>query len=1192
MRRLLPLFALLLLAALAFWVFQQPNANPTHKNLNTPDSALQVQAAALDFNPNRQETSQPEVYEPRVEKAGAGSHQLQGTVVDEKGNPLPDMWVAAFPSPYPLFDFETSFAEILEKPLQLKLEPIASVRSDEDGHFSLQGLFGRSTYLVARGHYHLTRGRQEVRPTDLDTDGGYVLYTVPGASLQGTVVDEHGAPMVNAEVFVGPSWMYIIQAVRSGNLYLERIFTDGAGRFSLDVVPANQKLTILAMDGATHPGLQEVGPLRAHTDATTTVHLAATGEFHGSVVTKDEQPVRGAKVLAVPIDLRLVASVARSLADYTVTTDSQGEFHFSRLPQRKVLLFAQSSQGRSVPIVDEVRGTSTTAKADLILQSVLDLSGKVVDLRGRGLANAKIYLNSLPSGKGDETETETFDLAKMALSLAGEALSQFLPKDAWVLSDAQGNFSIPAWRGATVKVEVEGYAEAQFTIPKEGEKSFYVLVMMKPGKIHGTVVEDASNQEIPYFIVNASLNSSFLKPEVSLEKKENESSKEFRQRKREQEDLLRKERLGILAGKDNLLFPTNSKISDLRTVQFCDHVKNFDIPNLMPGTWNVEVRAEGYVLAGQQNIEVLPGKTNAEVAVRLQRGASVSGRVEAFGSREPIAGAVVTAGFEQNSGFQAYLRMGVETTAMARTDADGSFTLVGLEPGMEWLHVLAEGFAPTSMHQEALQEGEQRTDVVIQVHTGASIHGHVLDRHGSPIPSRLVGGYASDSQDFWQAATNEEGYYQADHIKPGNYFILTAALDDDNLFRGNMMSVLNGSRIVQAYVKDGQVLELDITDFSAGGCKLRGQLLSSGQPVPHAQLFAMATDTGGLFDFRMATASTDEKGEFLFKSLAPGDYRLQIQSEVWTGSMEFEAPDLEEDYQILETPSGVVRGRVLAEHTGNPVAKASVKLIHDNSGGGLFAMFGSGKETDWGTTDKDGYYEFTGKAEGRYHIEVELSSWRLPDSQMQQEALGRAKSKGFTLYENDTKLVEDLRLPISSALLLAVKTSDGKAPDGGYSVVATLEEATEGTEPLQTWGFGDSTLLSGLTAGVYRVRIEGRGFATTTLEHVVVGEAETVNLNITVEKGVALSARILDGNSQSIPDAQIKVFDREGRRVDGLDGIGGNFARMFSGENGAMPLGTFVPGSYRVEVEYQGQVQTRNASLRANQPVVLEFQFP
>ena len=169
MKRLLPIALLVIFAVAVAWILNSGDTTPMDSGpaTTTETPAAELEEANLEGGPVRVSTEIEEVaFDPRASKIGAGRFGLHGTVVDEQGAPLGGLWVAAYSIAFPLFDFEFSPAEIFEKPLDLKLEPLAATWANEDGTFQLEGLPGRGIFLVARGKHHLTRGRQAVEVSD------------------------------------------------------------------------------------------------------------------------------------------------------------------------------------------------------------------------------------------------------------------------------------------------------------------------------------------------------------------------------------------------------------------------------------------------------------------------------------------------------------------------------------------------------------------------------------------------------------------------------------------------------------------------------------------------------------------------------------------------------------------------------------------------------------------------------------------------------------------------------------------------------------------------------------------------------------------------------------------------------------------------------------------------------------------
>ncbi|MCP4093037.1 MAG: carboxypeptidase regulatory-like domain-containing protein [Planctomycetes bacterium] len=1208
MKRFLPIVLIALFVIAVVWILNSGDKNEVQPDTpNTTPAVAEMEEATLEGGMERTNTViEEEVFDPRGLKVGAGKYGLHGTVVDEQGTPLGGLWVAAYSVSLPLMDFEFSPEEIFERPLDLNLEPLASTMANEDGTFQLEGVPGRSLFLVARGKHHLTRGRQAVQAEEVGSEKGVLLHTVPGAVLNGHVVDEMGGPVANAEVFVGPSYLYVIQAVRNRDIYLERIFTDAAGNFSIDSVPANARLTIAALDGATHPGMQDVGPFLPGSTVEATVRLVETGTLSGRTVDSDGEGMGGVKIVAIPLDLRMVVGFVRNLPDWMTESSADGSFEFPQLPRRTTVLLAQGRDGRSAPYTARVAGKTNEMNEDITVETTHQVSGRVVSMDGRGVANAKVFLGSIPSKADDSQDIQGGrgmipSGENLLIGAAREILPELLPSETWAYTDAGGKFTIPAWNSAKLKVEAPGYSDSYFDLPGDLEEDKKLaLILLKPGSVSGTVVDGKTKMPIKMFGVSTNLQASKLDPEIDLEMEEDEDWRQFRERHRIAEGKARSEVMdGILKDDEVSVLPAGSMMNNLKNVAINDDGSGkFQIDGLMPGTWRLETRAGGYVLERTHDIVVEAEKVTEGVNIELSKGATLTGQVVAYGTREPVSGAVVTIGWSKESGLSSYFSMGLESMAFARSDKDGMFSLSGIEPGMEWVHVVAEGFSPTAIKGKPLEDDEVREDVIIQVRQGATIQGYVYDRHNQILAGRMVGGYSMDSQDFWQTSTNEDGFYQAEHVKPGNYFIVTAALDADKLFQGDFMSVLNGSKLVNAFAREGETLNIDITDMSANGCKFRGKLLSGGQPIANSALIMMATDGASMFDMRLATAQSNAEGEFEFPSLAPGSYRMQLESEIWRGAIEVEVPDADEDYQVLNTPMGKVYGRIVEELTGEPVSGATVKLVRNDSSGGMFAMFTGGKETDFEQSDESGNFEFEGKSPGRYHIEVEMNEWGSVALDGGSDSgggasLGKASVKTFELSRDASYPVGDIRLPIASAIRVHITTSNGKQPDRGYNLVAKRVDGDDdgGKEDTETWGWGESSLISGLNPGTYDITISGRGYITTRLEGVYVPQAETVDIDAVLEEGLPLNARILDPNNQPIAGAYVQVLDGAGNRVDGLSGTGARMSRMFASEDGTMPLGSFAPGSYTVRVEWDGQVKTQTASLAGTEVTVVEFQF-
>jgi protocatechuate 3,4-dioxygenase beta subunit len=1189
MKRMLPLLviAIAVIGGAVFIFSDNPPPVDVAEKITVSERAQIEAAGQLENVTSRVAEIDEQWLDYRAEKIGAGNYGLNGIVIDENDKALANMWVAAYSAPYPFFDYQFNISEALEKPLSLDLEPLASVMSNEKGEFNLQGVPGRVLYVVARGHKHLTRGRQEVRTSSLSSNEPVTIKTMLGAEMNGRIIDSSGSPVAGAEIIVLPNLMYAIQAVRTGNIFFERTFADGSGRFKLDAVPAGTRLSVLALGAPTEPGIKDIGPYSKNASAFESVSLLDTGSMTGLVVDEDGNSVSGADVLAIPIDLRLLPAVARNIPGWFTTTNTSGEYSFPNLPRRGYVLFAQSIDGRAAPVSSTLGGEQVDVMSDLVIKSKEKIKGRIVDADGHAIANARVLLNSIPSLDNDSSNENIPSASDMLILMAKEVLPELLPKEIFINTGSDGRFELSAWQGASVLVIASGYPNATFDLPtldEESDEQSYLLAMMMPGSIKGKVFDAKSINSLEFFIANADLQSHALTvdtSDVDIAWTDEMDWETYSTMQNEAVANRKSEAYGsILKPGEVPVTPKQSALDKLKTVNLSDsHDGTFEINHLMPGQWKVKVSANGYI---QQSIKVeVKSNEVAKINAAMSHGATLSGKVVAYGSLDPVQGAIVSMGNRKASGFDALVQNGLSGANVTASDKDGNFILQGIEPGMEWLSVTAEGFSDTAIKGKPLEEDEVRKDVTIKVRQGATIQGFVYDRHNQILPQRMVGGFSTDSEDFWQTTTDENGFYQAEHIKPGNYFVISAALNANSLMQGDMLAVLNGGRVLSVFAEENETVKLDVIDLSAGGCKLKGKLTDNGQPVKNAALFCMAGGAS-MFDLRMASAKTDKNGEFEFTSLAPGEYTLQISSDVFNGTLPFEAPDAPEDYQLLETPQGVVRGQVISESSGQPLEGINVRLEKEDGPSGMMGMMFS--RGDWGNdTDENGYYEITGVSPGKYHVNAEQSWWSRDPEQSSIGSIGKKRSDSFQVGMHATVQVETLALPMASSIRVAITSTDGKKIEGGFQ----LQAVNAAGEKYDAWGWQGEGRIEGINAGVYSVTISPTDiYAQQTVESVVVDGEGTVELDIVLVAGSKLAARVLDASNKNIT-ATLKVLDSNGNRVDSDSG-----QRMFlSMENGTTPLGTFEPGRYTVIAEFEGSRQSQTVTLRSEDNQTLEFVF-
>lgn len=1194
MRRLLPLFAVALVGLIAWLVFFNPGSDePILVDDGDRPNVEINQPTAADAGPAVR--SGPAIVEEaeftnRPIKVGNGRHGLGGQVIDEDGKGVPNAWVGAYSSPFAIADFIDNPEEVLEKPLEFTLDPVAAVRTDKDGFFDLAGLPGRSLYLTARAPMRLSNGRQRVNPSDLGSEGQVVIKAYAASQLEGTVRDSDGNPVANAEVLVYPGLKYVVSAIRKRDVFFERAYTDGSGKFALEAVPAGMVLNASAFAGPTHPGTSEFGPGARNANLRTTVNLVELGRLEGKVISVDEDPVSRARVAAIPLDLRMIIPVLRNVPGWITESDGGGNYRFDGLPYGQYLLVAQGEEGRSAPFTARILGPSGNEK-DIIMDTRNEVRGRIIDSAGDPINGANIALMSIPDSADASDGSGGMwggggNQMNFLLEMAKEALPEILPADTEAQSNRRGEFRIAAWRQARVRVSAPGYITGDFRFASLPDEKQPVMVLQKPGGMSGKVMRSADEEAISFFV---------LQPEL----RENALGNNRGGRSRETQGLVMAEPIaedgehdhdhesagtpppvvetprsileGMLAEEEALLLPEAPNLDQLKKMRYADDPNGeFKIVGLTPGRWQLRVRADGFETA-RETVMVTEGGMTEDVEVRLGQGSIMRGVVVDKRDGKPVESAMVSASRNKEGGFTLLAQGFMEGSPVTVSKGDGSFELRGVEANATWMHVMAEGYASHNMQMEAVEDGEVRDSLKLELLPGGSITGKVTDRHGAMLARRMVVAFSPGSQDFQQGATDEAGIYRINNLQPGNYLLISVSLDDESLFTGDFMSMLSGGRFVPATVTEGETTTVDIVDTSAGGCRLSGRLTKNGVPVSGAMLSSVAMGGSGMFDFRMATARTDENGNFTFKSLAPGEYSLNVESRDWRGALDLFVDDMPEDYIELRVPETIVTGRVVSASTGAGLKGVSVRLVREDAPGGMAAMFGGGGGggRTRANTDDQGVFTIEGAPAGDYHIIVEPDAFGNfnPESQEfegSDSSYRKYKSKSFFLDEDERREMDSIELEAAGAIRATVRDAEGKKFERGFQMEA-VPLVGDQEEKFDGWGWNGGGTLAGLPAGSYRLTLSARGFAKQS-KTVTVASSEVTPVEFDLLEGSELTVRVLNNGGGSNSSALLTIYDDSDQIVhQDAGGQESMFRNFFGGSgDGARSVGSFAPGRYRV----------------------------
>jgi len=303
---------------------------------------------------------------------------VEGSVVDRDGRPIAGAAVAAR---------KPNASGIRAEDLASGDEMLAEAVSDRSGRFALHGLAtGDTIDIVARhaGYVPATAGRVELPPT-----ANLTLTLERAARVAGRVVSDRGENVPGAVVTARP-----IDAALPAGLSGRVATADNNGAFVIEDLGGGRTSFSAIAKGFTagEPLQLDLAPGRSQDDVVLT--LGSGAAIEGTVLTPTGRPATSARVTlrqAMTPDRMIAIEVAGS-----ARTDGDGHYRLEGVPPGPQSISAdQSGFQRAVRDLEVRPGEN---RLDLRLGEGFELSGRVVDAGGRGLAGAAVGVHSSTPG--------------------------------------------------------------------------------------------------------------------------------------------------------------------------------------------------------------------------------------------------------------------------------------------------------------------------------------------------------------------------------------------------------------------------------------------------------------------------------------------------------------------------------------------------------------------------------------------------------------------------------------------------------------------------------------------------------------------------------------------------------------------------------------------------------------------------
>lgn len=553
---------------------------------------------------------------------------------------------------------------------------------------------------------------------------------------------------------------------------------------------------------------------------------------------------------------------------------------------------------------------------------------------------------------------------------------------------------------------------------------------------------------------------------------------------------------------------------------------SFRIAGLDLGTLTLRVGAPGFKEA-VLDVTIADEGPPRLVTVVLKRGLSLMGRVE--DSQGAAAGGITVVAEPASSG-PLSSRLATYPQEV-RTDPEGRFVVVGLDPGRFQVTAIDDAGARAS---EVVEAGRQE-ELVLRLRAPGSLLCRVLQPEGTPIEGaevRVLGTTAPYSFEP-PRRTDATGQLLLEELSPQRYRVFASA---ERL----------ASATREVVVEAGQTAELQVA-LARGGTLLGRVVGLSAEQLARLSISAQGTgDQGpkpdGSFRRDSVPLGEDEVSAYLMPEGTQRSARYTLTDLNTPANVEL-------DFAAGVTLTGAVR------RGGRPGAWLNVE-----------ASAPGGQDSLGTTADGDGRYELKGVEPGEKELRVT-------------DDVGRTLLARKVTVNGDTRL--DLDVP-GGEITGRVLDAKSRAPLPQAQVWLRSEQPPVVERTVQSEDSG-AFRVSDLADGSYTVRATAPGYTPDeTPTALSMGRSREVTLALEPEQRLVLLLREADG---APPDQVMVVPMREGRVEDPLwlrcDGEGraivtsllpGVFTLLVTGRGAALIRLAFPGAEAVVQLRQSGRL--------------------
>ncbi len=429
----------------------------------------------------------------------------------------------------------------------------------------------------------------------------------------------------------------------------------------------------------------------------------------------------------------------------------------------------------------------------------------------------------------------------------------------------------------------------------------------------------------------------------------------------------------------------------------------------------------------------------------------------------------------------------------AVSDADGHFAFDNLSAGRYRLTASRNGYVSRDPRTGGLRaglislsSGQHLDGILLKLIPSAVLAGRVTTEGDEPAPNVFVQamkftyqGEKRQLSDVGTSTTNDRGEYRIWGLAPGKYYVRATHPRAQATRPGNQVYVpifypgvsdLSRTQPIELHPGD-EITGLDLGFVSLHSVRVSGHVVNVGSsPVKEAQVTLVGGS--GSMTFPAGQASTDSKGAFEIRGVAPGSYTLIAEQfgnadaeKVARGRIPVEVGEANlNDVEVIIGPGSSVNGHVHIDGKGNPdLTKLSAALDAQDD----LSSMGFAPDVSNVPLRSDGTFTFHDVPEGTYHIKL----LPLPDGYyLKPSGEGDPVEAGVKVGRNHAAAVE-LTLSTGAGRITGSVAKD-QQPFAGATVVLIPDGARRGQPRFYRQALTDSGghfAISSITPGDYKL---------------------------------------------------------------------------------------------------------------------------